>query len=298
MKKMLITGGTVFVSRFAAEYFAEKFDVYVLNRNTKKQCENVTLIEADRHDLRDQLRSIYFDVVLDVTAYDSQDINDLLDALGSFGSYIMISSSAVYPESGKQPFLESSPIGENRFWGKYGMDKISAETALRKRVPNAYILRPPYLYGPMNNVYREAFVFDCAMDNRVFYIPEDGMMKLQFLHVEDLCRCVERIIQSCPEIHLFNVGNPEGITVKKWVELCYAAVGKSPELKSVPVEVEQRSYFPFYRYEYFLDVTEQKTLLDTVKPLEEGLKESLLWYADHKNEVNRKPLIQFIDANL
>ena len=86
MKKMLITGGTVFVSRFAAEYFAEKYDVYVLNRNTKKQCENVTLIEADRHDLRDQLRSIYFDVVLDVTAYDSQDINDLLDALGSFGS--------------------------------------------------------------------------------------------------------------------------------------------------------------------------------------------------------------------
>ncbi len=38
MKKILITGGTVFVSRYAAEYYIAKgYDVYVLNRNSRPQ---------------------------------------------------------------------------------------------------------------------------------------------------------------------------------------------------------------------------------------------------------------------
>ena len=36
----------------------------------------------------------------------------------------------------------------------------------------------------MNNVYREAFVFDCALADRKFYLPKDGSMKLQFFHVK------------------------------------------------------------------------------------------------------------------
>ena len=48
MKKVLVTGGTVFVSRYIAEYYVKKgFEVYVLNRNTKTQSEGVKLICAD-----------------------------------------------------------------------------------------------------------------------------------------------------------------------------------------------------------------------------------------------------------
>lgn len=32
--KILVTGGTVFASRFTAEYFARDNEVYVLNRGT------------------------------------------------------------------------------------------------------------------------------------------------------------------------------------------------------------------------------------------------------------------------
>mgnify|MGYP004506992339 FL=1 len=38
MRKILITGGTTFVSKYAAEYFVKAgYDVYVLNRNSKPQ---------------------------------------------------------------------------------------------------------------------------------------------------------------------------------------------------------------------------------------------------------------------
>lgn len=298
-KKILVTGGTIFVSRFVAEYYVKKdYEVYVLNRNTKPQSQGVKLIEADRANLGDVLKSHHFDVVIDVTSYNENDVNLLLDGLGSFDDYIFISSSAVYPEYAPQPFLEDSTLDENKFWGKYGTNKIEAETVLSQRVPNAYILRPPYLYGQMNNVYREAFVFDCAMQDRKFYLPQNGDMKLQFLHVEDLCKFIDTILETKPEQHIFNVGNQVAITIKEWVKVCYAVVGKQPEFVNVFADIPQRSYFPFYNYEYYLDVSAQHSLVQTEKTLPGGLEEAFEWYKLNQDKVNKKPLIEFIDNNL
>ncbi len=297
-KKLLVTGGTVFVSRFIAEYYVEKgWEVYVLNRGTRPQSKGVTLIQADRHHLGNTLRGLHFDAVID-TAYTAGDVENLLDALDGCGDYILISSSAVYPETAAQPFREDGPVGPNRFWGRYGTDKLAAEDVLLRRIPGAYILRPPYLYGPMNNVYREAFVFDCAVTDRPFYLPGDGSMKLQFFHIRDLCRFVDALLARHPEQRIFNVGNPEAITIRDWVTLCYRAAGKEPRFVPVLDGREQRQYFPFYNYEYMLDVSRQQALLPELMPLEEGLREALAWYTAHPELVNKKPLLEYIDQQL
>lgn len=299
MKKMLVTGGTVFVSRYAAEYFAHReWEVYVLNRNTRPQSDIVTLIEADRKQLGGRLKDMYFDAVLDITTYNAGDVDSLLNGLGGFGDYILLSSSAVYPESTPQPFSEDAETGENSIWGKYGTDKIAAEEALLRKVPEAYILRPPYLYGPGNNVYREAFVFECALDDRPFYIPRDGEMRLQFFHVDDLCRFMDLLLKRHPAQHIFNVGNRHSISIREWVELCYRAVGKAPRMLFVHEDIPQRSYFSFYDYEYALDVELQNKLMPDTVPLERGLRESFEWYLEHKDLVARKNLIEFIDNEI
>ena len=299
MRKILITGGTTFVSKYAAEYFLMAgYDVYVLNRNSKPQVEGVKLIEGDRHNLGSVLKNTYFDVVADITAYDAQDIVDLYNALGTFGQYIMISSSAVYPEYGVQPFLEDSKTAENKFWGQYGIDKLEAEKALLERVKDAYILRPPYLYGPMNNVYREAFVFDCAKADRKFYLPKDGGMKLQFFHVRDLCRLMEVIINDKPSDHIFNAGNKDTISIKDWVSMCYACLGKVPTFVNVYNDIEQRKYFSFYQYEYCLDVQRQNKIYPNTIPLDTGLKEAAVWYLENEAEVKKRPYFDYIDTNL
>lgn len=299
MRKMLVTGGTVFVSKYVAEYYVNQGDeVYVLNHGHKKQPQGVKLIEADRHELGSALRDKVFDVVLDVTAYTKTDVKDLLDALGDFKDYIFISSSAVYPETAKQPFAEEEKTALNKFWGAYGTNKIEAEQELLKRVPQAYVLRPPYLYGEGNNVYREAFVFECALKNRKFYLPKDGEMKLQFFHVNDLCRMIDALLAQKPAQHIFNVGNEEMISIKDWVALCYEIAGKTPEFVSVTKEPEQRNYFSFYDYEYQLDIAKQKQILKETMPLKEGLTRAFAWYKNHENEVSRKDYISFIDENL
>lgn len=299
MQKILIMGGTTFVSRFAAEYYANKGnEVYVINRNSKAQVNGVKLIDCDRTRLNNRLKGIHFDAVLDITAYTEEHVKTLLKALDSFDDYIFISSSAVYPETNPQPFTENQPCGKNAVWGDYGTNKLAAEKYLLKNLPSAYILRPPYFYGVYENLYREPFVFDCAEKDRPFYIPENGEMKLQFFNVKDLCRFIDILLEKPPENRVFNLGNKESVTIKDWVTLCYRAVGKSPKFVSVDKSVNQRSYFCFYDYEYTLDVSKQYELMPSTVPLEDGLKEEYEWYKSNRNAVIPKPYMEFINDNL
>ena len=300
MKKILLTGGTTFVSKYTAEYFVKKgYDVTVLNRGSRPQVSGVTHINCDRTQLGDLLRGKHFDAILDITAYTEEHVRTLVDSGVCFEDYIFISSSAVYPETNAQPFTEEQDCGRNSIWGDYGTNKLQAEEYLRENVPNAYMLRPPYFYGKYENLYREGFVFDCAMRDRPFYLPGDGSMKLQFFHVRDLCRFVEILLEKHPERKVFNVGNPETVTVKEWAELCYRIAGKTPRFVSVDRSVFQRNYFCFHDYEYVLDVSRQSALMPDTMPLEQGLREEFEWFRDNPDSVYRRnPYMEYIDSNL
>lgn len=233
-------------------------------------------------------------MIIDVTAYNETDVRDIVNAPDGFGDYIMISSSAVYLETNSQPFTEEQECGFNIHWEDYGTNKIDAEKYLLNKVHNAYIIRPPYLYGKMNNLYREAFVFECAEKNLPFFVPENKEMKLQFFDIEDLCIFIEKIIADKPENHIFNVGNPETVSIEEWVRLCYGVLGKTPDIRCVQPEINQRLYFPFRNYEYILDVTRQMEIMPDVKPLEIGLKQSYDWYKNNRELIVRKDYLQYI----
>ena len=298
MKKILVTGGTVFVSRYIAEhYVAQGHEVYVLNRNTKEQSKGVKLIEADRYNLGETLRVYNFDLVVD-TGYNAKAVEMLLDAIGGYKDYVFISSSAVYSEDLPRPFKEDAEVTGNMTWGKYATDKIEAEELLLKREQNAYILRPPYIYGPMNNVYRESFIFDCAMNGRKFYMPPNDEMKIQFSYVGDICRFIDVILEKRPLQHIFNVGNTELVSVKDWVQMCYDAVGTSLESVNVQSGDDQLYYFCFHDYEFSLDVTAQCQLLQDLMPVSEGLKASFAWYKDNTDKVSKRNYIKYIDEKM
>ena len=299
MRKVLITGGSVFVSKYIAEYYVSQGDdVYVINRNNHKQVNGVKLIECDRHNLGDRLKNIYFDIVLDVTGYNLLDVKSLTTALNEYGCYIFISSSAVYPETNTQPFIESQEVGVNKIWGEYGINKFKAEKYLLANVKNLYILRPPYLYGKMQNLYREAFVFDCALLDRSFYLPHDGSMKLQFFNVRDLCKVIDYLSVNHPTDKIYNVGNTESVSIMEWVKACYQVTGKKANFCMAKKFENQRDFFPFYEYEYKLNVDKQNSFFTNTVPLIEGLKEEFNWYMQHMDEVKKKNYIEYIDRFL
>lgn len=299
MKKILVTGGTVFVSRTLAEYFVAKGDeVYVLNRNNKPQSKGVILIEADRYNLGESLKNYDFDVVIDANSYTGEEMTLLLDALPTVKDYVFISTSAVYPDVSKQPFTEKTEVGFNNYWTNYGTNKIEAEDILTSRIPDAFILRPAYIYGPYNNAYREAFVFDCAKNKRPFYLPKTGEMKLQFIHMHDICRLVDSLLTNQPKQKIYNVGNEEAPSIKEWVSMCYEIVGETPEFIEVMDDISPLKYFSFADYQYLLNVDHQMEMTKTTIDFKEGLKESWTWYQNNENLVNKRDYQLFIDENL
>lgn len=296
---ILITGGTVFASRFTAEYFRNNgHNVYVLNRGNNIQSPNVIHIKGDRHNLGGALKKHHFDAVLDITAYTCDDVKSLIEGLGTFDKYVFLSSSAVYPETLKQPFNEGQKCGANCYWGDYGTNKLAAEQYIIENIAHSYIIRPPYLYGPMNNLYREAFVFECAENDLPFYVPKDGKMPLQFFHIRDMCRFIEILLDRKPSEQIYNVGNAEIVDINEWVRLCYEVLNKRPEIKYVDGSVPQRSYFPFFDYPYILDVAKQNDLMSDTMPLFDGLRESYEWYKNNREAIRKKPLLDYINQNL
>jgi len=122
-------------------------------------------------------------------------------------------------------------------------------------------------------------------------------MKMQFFHVEDLCRFIEVLLEKKPENRIFNVGNPETVTINDWVKLCYDVVGKT--LISTHVYGHpQRGFFCFHDYDYCLDVSKQSMLMPSTKPLDEGLRESYAWYQAHRGEIVRKNYTNYIDEKI
>ncbi len=297
MKNILVTGGTVFVSRRIAEYFAAKGEnVFVLNRGTKPQSNGVTPVICDRRNIGEVLKKYSFDIVIDVTAYTREDVQSLHAALGDFGQYVFISSSAVYPETLPRPFRETAKCGRNTVWGDYGANKLAAEEYLLENVKDLYILRPPYLYGRGENLYRAPFIFDCATLGQHVYLPRKEL-KLQFFDVEDLCRFIDTFTVKKPETRIFNVGNPDTVTAEEWVRYCFEAADKVPEICLAPTNDYVRNYFCFYDYDYSLDVAEMLRLMPETKPLKQGICEEYEWYMKNPEAVVKRRYIDYIRKN-
>ena len=52
--------------------------------------------------------------------------------------------------------------------------------------------------------------------------------------------------------------------------------------REVHEDINQRKYFSFYNYEYYLGVHAQSMWLKETTDLKEGLKKSFLWYKEHE----------------
>lgn len=303
--KILVLGGTQFVSWYITKRFVEEgFEVTTLNRGNKKGVhgDKIEELYADRHDLN-QMKKILnrkrFDYIVDVTAYTRLDIENLYESIDMniLKGYVFISSSAVYKESETLPIKEDFSIGENRFWGTYGTNKIHAENYLLEKMTNekfpAIILRPPYIYGEGNNVYREAFVFDRLKENGKIILPNDGKKVIQFLHIEDLYMIIKTILEKNLKSGVFNVGNRNGITFKGWVEECMKVYGKETEIIDFYYKeknYKEREFFPFHDYQYLLDVSDITKIIEPKINLEEGLKRALDWYLLNEEKVDKKSI--------
>jgi 2'-hydroxyisoflavone reductase len=318
-RKVLVIGGTLFIGQpLVKQLLHAGHDVTVLHRKPRhKLGKRVGNIVADRNDpdaVKRALAGKSFDIVYD-NVYDwehgttAAQVEATARACGNnLHRYVFMSSVGAYGDGLNHH--EGDAIAPDDHPDPYVRNKAMSERALfRMRQRNGFpvvTLRPPFVYGPGNPFYREAFFWDRLRDGRPLILPGDGRRLMQFVHINDLvAACVKAI--DTPEIegHAFNIANPRPLTQVEAVEAIARAAGKEPTFVRLPRErilragghpMGPKMYFGVYFDLPAITVVVNKAQrILKFKPVDfnAGLKESYRWYMRHKFP---KPDYSFEDA--
>jgi 2'-hydroxyisoflavone reductase len=307
--KVLVIGGTLFIGKLLVEeLLKEGHDVAVLHRKPKhdfaKKVENIMADRNDGEALREALAGRRFDIVFD-NVYDFErgttaaQVEATIRACGDrISRYIFMSSVAAYGDGLNHK--ESDPLAPDYHPLPYTSHKATTERMLFRMHATSGLpvvtFRPPFVYGPRSNYYREQFIWDRLRAGRPIIIPGDGHRLMQFVYVNDL---VTAMIKSMDEPRAvgeaFNIGDPKPVTQVELVEKLAKVANVEPTLVRVPRDIIAQaggSVFtePFYFGEYYdlPPITENigkvtRVLKMKLTPFEAGLKETYRWYGrNHK----------------
>ena len=318
----LVIGGTQFIGRhMVAELLAAGHAVTVLHRKPKHDLgRRVKNIVADRNDpraMKAALAAKSFEVVFD-NVYDwergttAAQVEGTVRAVnGPLHRYIYMSSVAAYGDGLNHH--EGDALAPDDAAELYVRNKATSERALfrlHQRVGLPVVtLRPPYIYGPRNPIYREAFFWERLRAGRPIVLPGDGRRLMQFVYVKDLVRAALRAMDENAAVgHAFNVANARPVAQSEFVEALAAACRKPVKFVRIPREYLLRAgghpMGPKMYFGVYLDmppitqVTAKVQRVLKFKPTDfaAGLLETYKWHSRHNGFP--KPDYSFEDALL
>jgi nucleoside-diphosphate-sugar epimerase len=247
--RILIIGGTLFIGRRLAETLVRKgHDLTILHRNPQSQLPaGARGIVADRNDAAAVARALAgqrFDAVFD-NVYDwergttAAQVQATARACAhpNLERYVFMSSVAAYGEGLDHD--EDDPLAPPDHPEAYVHNKAESERALfsmhRQSGFPAVTLRPPFVYGPGNPFYREAFFWDRIEAGRPIIVPDDGSRLMQFVYVDDVVSCCVRVLEEPQAIgQAFNVAHERAITQNEAVQAFARAAGRRARIVHLP----------------------------------------------------------------
>lgn len=246
--RVLVVGGTRFIGRHTVQALVDRgHEVTVFHRGATPSPFGARVQELlgdrlDRASVAKALRGRPFDAVVDIAyAWDSrtgaQEIGYVADALeGRARNYVYLSSVSVYGE-GPLPLQEDA--GRKPLLGAYSEDKIAAEDYLfdARRLGrfDVSIVRPPYVYGPWNNIPREAWFWDRILAGRPVIVPDDGKTLFQWAAAKDVAWALaECLVNPGAKGQAFNIAEAEPLTHARFIDRLARVASRPVEMAFVP----------------------------------------------------------------
>lgn len=316
--RVLVVGGTRFIGRATVpELLRRGHEVAVFHRGQTPNPfgDRVTDLLGNRLDsasVEKALAPHAFEAVVDIAyPWDSRtgarEIAFVADALQPPPKrYVYLSSVSVYGD-GPMPLTEESP--RDPMLGAYSEDKIAAEDYLLNahrdgRFPVS-IVRPPYVYGPWNNIPREAWFWDRILAGRPVILPDDGTTVFQWAAAKDVAWALAECLENpAAEGHAFNIAEAEPVTYAGFIDRLATVARRPVEKVGVPRKrilalggssMGARMYFGATldaETDFSVSIEKARRLLG-FRPTDpvEGLRETFDWYL--ANDRGRSPKFTF-----
>jgi nucleoside-diphosphate-sugar epimerase len=193
----------------------------------------------------ERIASLDADVVIDLTCYQLQSAEQLVEALrGHTGHLLHCGTIWVHGPSVEVPTTEAEP---RRAFGDYGERKVAIEGYLLRQAHRSAlpvtILHPGHLVGPgwapvnpAGNFNPE--VFSRLLQGSPIQLPNIGMETLHHVHADDVAQCFQRAIERRSVVmgESFHVVSPAAVTLRGYAERVSAWFGRAAQLEFLPWE--------------------------------------------------------------
>jgi nucleoside-diphosphate-sugar epimerase len=318
---VLVIGGSKFSGREIIKILLEReHKVTVLNRgqSVKKLPDfykpkeyqypkDATVLKADRTDKEEFTKTLEgksFDAIVDTIAMNETDIQNVIEIAGDkLQNYVFISTAGVYDENKLDffPITEDVPIGSvtEDYPIEYTRNKRKAEIKCKKSFKEfgfpVTIIRPVFIYGPNNPMYRECYFFDRIKDEKPIYMPGNGDYINDFVHRKDVAWLATIPLENKKAIgQTYNATGGAAITLNRYVKILSEIVGKEAEVINYDPKILEKEelkpvtwnqMFPFF-FHMHLFVSKEKAVKELgYEPINfiEGIKETYEWYQENKH---------------
>ncbi len=297
----LVIGGTGFIGRtLVAALLKGDHSVSVMHRRPKHDLgRRVKNILADRNDgqaAKAALAGKKFDVGFD-DVYDWERV--FMSSVAAYGDGLNHhEGDALAPDDAPELYTRNKAMSERALFRLHQRIGLPVVT-----------LRPPFIYGPGNPFYREAFFWDRLRAGRSIILPGDGRRLMQFVYIKDLVRACLKVMDEPNAVgHAFNIANARPLSQAEAVEAFAKACHKPVTFVRIPREyilrvgghpMGPKLYFgTYYDVPPITLVTAKAQRVLKFNPTEfaAGLKETYKWHQRHNHFP--KPDYSFEDALL
>lgn len=316
MENVLVTGGYGFIgSNFIHMLYKTYPKIKVVNVDKLSYCSRrehlkgleVVNYENDINDMEKMLAilenhnidvvvhfaaqshvSLSFTNSIEFTRDNISGTHNLLEACKRYGKlsrFLHVSTDEVYGETiQSEPFTEEHQTNPTN---PYAATKISAEFIVQSYfhcfdLP-IIIVRANNAYGSRQFVEKVIPKFITALlNNQKCTLHGNGNTKRNFIYVEDMCRCILKVIENGDISQVYNIGTNHEYSVKQIADmLIYKIRGNHVNPRDYYEYIEDRYYNDFM---YRIDFSKVEKLgWKSIVGFEEGLEKTLEYYASPDN---------------
>ncbi len=258
--KILLLGGTGILSTdFTRKTLDEGNDVRILNRGRRITFADgrADLIIADLRkesiqELREKLRDLSFDVIVDYLSYDPSQLKKSLAVLeGKYTQYIFISSATAYIKEDGDIIREATHTTGTKDWD-YAYGKSLCEKFIQDTDVNFTIIRPYVTYGESRIPFQlipdgyHYTLISRIKNNKPVALPDGGSAICTLTHTEDFANILYKLLLNEKAYRQdFHITSPYCQSWKKVYEIICDILGC--EYNSVSVSLDNiKRYMPEY----------------------------------------------------